>query len=272
MKILKISAAIVLALSVSACFENIETGNVGVSSFMGQTNPEPLMPGTYQTFTRSIYEVSGKIINVSFDKLHPKSFDNLSLDEFDVDVLYQIDVKRAPALSVKYQNDMAYRDGAYLVADKFVTKQAMDAVFSGVAQFNANTMHTKRDDIAKAIHESLQHKLDVEVGKDWISVRNVNIRKIITDKTQEENIRKISAAKFAIDQKIAENEAEEKNNMVILTQASGRAAANAALSKSITPELLKMRELDVLEKFAQSGTHTVLLPQGGGAAPLINVK
>jgi regulator of protease activity HflC (stomatin/prohibitin superfamily) len=117
-------------------------------------------------------------------------------------------------------------------------------------------------------------------------VRNVNIRNLVTDKRVEDSIREIAATQFKTTQVIEAQKQAEAEATRLRIETEGKANASAAqrlieaqaiakanelITKSITPEVLKYREIEALRAFAdKGGTSTVLIPQGLNATPLIS--
>jgi hypothetical protein len=295
-KIFVTIALILGATMISAC-ERIETGNGGVESFMGHISDKVLPPGNYQTFTKTIYEVNGREVRISFDDLKPKAKGNLTMQDFDVDIYYKIDVEKAAKLMIKFQGDMTFSDGSYFVAHNFIVRQARESVYTAASQFNMETMHEKRPEIARAIKETLQSDLDSDLGKNWVSITSVNIRNIVTDIKMEESIRAIATQQFIRNAEIeaqktvletnkrllieatgkANAEAEKKlieaNNMaaIKIIEAKSSAEANTLINDSLSPNLLRFREIEAMSKFSDKGPSTILLPTGQSVTPMINV-
>ena len=109
----------------AACSQ-VDTGNVGVESTMGQFKSEELVPGVYFTLFKSVVEVSAKENAMALNDLKPKSKDNLTMADFDFDVYYRIDPSKAADLLLKYRGDLSEpgKDGAQMVGVSFVSRQA----------------------------------------------------------------------------------------------------------------------------------------------------
>ena len=283
------------ALFLGAC-ERIESNNVGIESVLGQVSEKTLPPGNYQTITKSIMEVAGYDVKISFDDLRPKARGNLTMQDFDVDVYYKVLPENAARLHLKYKADVKYGDGVYFIGHDYATRQVREAVYNAVSQFNMETMHEKRPEIAAIIKKMAQEDFDVELGKGWIKVESVNIRNIVTDPKMEDSIRAIATQQFLRSQQIEEQKTQEETNKTLMLRETGTANAEAAktliweknaaerkiiaakaeadanklITESLTPSLLRFLEIEMTGKFADKGTHTVLLPQGGNVTPMIN--
>lgn len=283
------------ALFLGAC-ERIESNNVGIESVLGQVNEKTLPPGNYQTLTKNIMEVAGYDVKISFEDLRPKARGNLTMQDFDVDVYYKVLPENAARLHLKYKADVKYHDGVYYIAQDYVTRQVREAIYNAASQFNMETMHEKRPEIASVIKRMAQEDFDAELGKGWIKVESVNIRNIVTDPKMEESIRAIATQQFLRTQQIEEQKTQEETNKTLMLRETGTANAEAAktliweknaaerkiiaakaeadanklITDSLTSNLLRFREIEMTAQFAGKGTHTVLLPQGGNVIPMIN--
>ncbi len=293
-QIIKTAAILALAGSLTGCFEIVETGNTGMSTFMGQVDKENLPPGTYQTFTRTIYEISGKVNTISFDKFHPKSSEGMVLAEFDVDVMYRINPKKASFLFTKYQGDLHHaKDSqgvltdAYVVGQDFIVRKTSDAIYNVVAQFHATTMHQQRDAMEKEILKDLQARLDAEFGPETAYIDNVNIKKVITDPSIEESIRVLTSQSYKQQTAVAAQETAKAEATRVLIEESGKAAAQASklaieaegqakanriIAESLNPMVLRSQEIAMMKEFAAKGSSTILLPTGQTVSPIINTK
>ena len=63
---------IAAAASLAACTQ-IDTGNVGVESTMGQVKKETMPPGVYMTVFKRVTEVSAKELRLSLDDMKPQT-------------------------------------------------------------------------------------------------------------------------------------------------------------------------------------------------------
>jgi len=255
----------------SGCTQ-IDTGNVGVESSLGQYKDTEMPAGVYFSLFKTVHEISIKDNAISLENLTPKSRDNLTMKDFDVDVYYRIDPSKAADLMIKYAGDVARpaQGDGLLVAYSLMVRQSREAAYKAAAIFGASEMHTKRTEIAGSMQESLQNALDADAGKGMIVVTNIIIRNIVTDPSLEASIQEAGKAEFRIKEKeqqilLAKSEAERRR-----VEAEGEARANRIIAESLTAPLIKLREIEATAKFANQGTHTVLL--GGGATPLINVQ
>lgn len=262
---------LLFAVLIAAGCTQIDTGNVGVESTFGQVKEEEAGPGMYFTMFKTVTEVSTKEFSAQLQNMRPKTKDNLTMADFDVDAYYKVDPSKVADIAVRYAGDMTETDkGDVLVGYNFVYRNAREAAYSTAAEFEAKDMNTKRAEISEMIRAKLQSELDHTAGKGWFTITNVNVRNLVTDANIENAIRNAAQTQFEVSRKqqelaLAQAEAERR-----VVEARGEAQANEIIAQSITPNLIRLREIEMQAKFAKEGTHTVLL--GGDATPLVNMK
>lgn len=230
-------ATILLLPIVTACSQ-IDSGNVGVESSMGQFKSEELIPGVYFTMFKTVIEVSTKENGMAVADLKPKSKDNLTMADFDFDLYYRIDPTKAADLLLKYRGDLSEndKDGAQMVGVNLVTRQAREAAYRAAAEINASEMHTKRSELGANIQKYMQAELDRDAGKGAFTIANVIVRNIVTDPALEAAIKEAGKVEFEINAKrkqveLAKAEAERKR-----VEAQGEADAISIKAQAISAQ------------------------------------
>ncbi len=266
------------ALSLAACSQ-IDTGNVGVERTLGKVGTEALTPGVYFTLFKSVDEFTTKEVSFQLVDMTPKSRDNLTMKDVDIDVYYKTTPAAVPGLYVKYQGDVVQhnqivQDGTkdLVVAFSRVSREAREAIYKSVAELDATTMHTKRTELSEMVRARLQEELEKN-DKGAFVVTAVNVRNLLTDPAIEAAIRSRAETDQAIEKKRKEVELAKAEAERLIVQAQGEARANEIISASLTPSLkeIKLAELqrDTALALASKPGNTVLL--GSGATPLVNV-
>lgn len=279
MKTIRTLVLVLLAWLIAACSQ-IDTGNVGVERTLGKVSPEALPPGVYFTMFKTVDEFTAKEVSFSLNDLTPKSRDNLTMKDVDIDIYYKITPSVIPGLFTKYQGDLVQHKqvvqdgtGDLVVAYSRVSREAREAVYKAIAQLDATTMHTKRSELAEMVRAGLQRELDAN-DKGAFTVTAVNVRNLLTDPAIEAAIRQRAETDQAIEKKRKEVELAKAEAERLVVQAEGEAKANRIVSESLTPALkeIKLAELqrDAAVAIAGKAGNTVLL--GGGATPLVSVK
>jgi regulator of protease activity HflC (stomatin/prohibitin superfamily) len=268
----------IATLSLAACSQ-IDTGNVGVERTLGKVGTEALTPGVYFTLFKSVDEFTTKEVSFQLMDMTPKSRDNLTMKDVDIDVYYKTTPAAVPGLYVKYQGDVVQhnqivQDGTkdLVVAFSRVSREAREAIYKSVAELDATTMHTKRTELSEMVRARLQEELEKN-DKGAFVVTAVNVRNLLTDPAIEAAIRSRAETDQAIEKKRKEVELAKAEAERLIVQAQGEARANEIISASLTPSLkeIKLAELqrDTALALASKPGNTVLL--GSGATPLVNV-
>lgn len=268
--------AIATLAALTAC-TTVDTGNVGIEKSFGRISDRALEPGTYVTLADDVYEVTTKEVNFQVNDLRPKSKDNLTLQDLDVDIYFKVAPDRIRSLYVKYQGDYIRHSDIVqggndvgVVGYNRVLRAAREAVYNAISEFDATTMHTRRADISERVRTLLQSELDAS-DKGTFVVTSINVRNLLTDQAIEEAIRE----RVRTDQEIArankEIELENARAQVAKARAQGEADANAILAASLTPELMRIRlaeiERDTIVNSAKAG-NTVI----SGVQPTLTVS
>lgn len=269
---------IVLAVLVSfltACTQ-IDTGNVGVERTLGKVSDQALPPGVYFTLFKRVDEFTVKEIAFGLNDMRPKSRDNLTINDLDVDVYFKVDPAKVVPLVVKYQGD-AVRYGELVkggsddlvVGYNRVLREAREAVYGAVAEFDATTMHTRRADIAAALQRRLQAELNANDPGAFL-VTAVNVRNLVTDPAIEAAIRQRAEVDQQVARKQKELELAQAESERRKVEAEGEARANRILADSLDARLIELKRIEAMAAFAKAGTHTVVMPSS--ATPLVQVK
>lgn len=279
MKTIRPLFLLTIAALLGACSQ-IDTGNVGVERTFGKVSGEALPPGVYFTLFKTVDEFTAKEVSFVLENLTPKSRDNLTMKDVDIDVYFKTTPASIPGLFVKYQGDVVLhrqvvKDGTgdFLVAYSRVLREAREAVYKSIAGMDATTMHTKRTELAESVRSILQSELDA-TDKGAFTITAVNVRNLLTDPAIEAAIRGRAETDQAIEKKRKEVELAKAEAERLVVEAKGQAEANEIISRSLTPSLerIKLAELqrDTAASIASKAGNTVLL--GGGAQPLVSVR
>jgi len=218
-------------------------------------------------------------VSFQLNDMTPKSRDNLTMKDVDLDIYFKVMPAAIPGLFTKYQGDVVKHSDVVskgtddlVMAYSRVSREAREAVYKAMAQMDATTMHTKRVELSELVRSGLQKELDAN-DKGAFVVTAVNVRNLLTDPAIEAAIRQRAETDQAIERKRKEVELAKAEAERLIVEAEGQARANQILSASLTPALkeFKLAELqrDAAVAIAAKPGNTVLM--GGGAQPLINV-
>ncbi len=256
--------------TLGACTQ-IDTGNIGVESTLGQVKKETMPPGVYFTMFKRVTEVSAKELRLELNDMKPQTKDKITLSDLDVDIFYQIDPAKAAEIMTKWPGDMVElkgEDGVRL-GNGYVTRQAREAIYNAISQYGSETVHTERVGIAAKVVESLQKDLDDSAGKGMFFVRSANVRNLVTDPALEQSIKEAANRNFQIAAKqkeveLAKAEADRKR-----VEAQGEADAIRLRAQAIQAQGGKEYvELEAIKKWDGKLPATM----SGNATPFIHVK
>lgn len=258
----------ILAFLFATGCERIDTGSVGVESVMGQYKIEELAPGVYWTLFKRVDEFTAKQVVVSLQDLKAQSRDRLVMTDYDVDVFYRVTPNKVADLVVKYRGDVETFQGDYVAAYNRVARSAREAAYRAASLHDSLNMHTEREALATEIKKFLQADLDSEDPQTF-TVTDINIRALVPDPKLASTSLANAEMQNRIEQKNKEIELARKENDRLKVEAEGKARANLIEAASLTPQLLRLREIEAQRAFATAGTHTVLM--GGTGHALVNV-
>jgi hypothetical protein len=138
-----ILAAVVTSLT--ACTQ-IDTGNVGVESTMGQVKKEIMPPGVYFTLFKRVTEVSAKELLLKLEDMKPQTSDKITLADLDIDLYVQLDAAHAPEIMTRWPGDLTREDheDGDRIGINYVTRQAREAIYNSISKRSSATVHTER--------------------------------------------------------------------------------------------------------------------------------
>ncbi len=268
MKRIKLFAAALCIALLSACSQ-IDTGNVGVESTVGQVKPEELSPGVYFTLFKRVTEVSAKESLLSMNDMKPQTSDKITLTDLDVDLYVQIAPDKASDIMTRFAGDagqLKEEDGVR-VGFNYVTRQAREAIYNATSKFGSATIHTERSALSADIVKSLQADLNAS-APGWFFVRSANVRNLVTDPALEANIKLAANRQFEISAKQKEIELATLEAQRKEIEARGEAKAVSLRVASIAVSGGKEYvELKAIEKWNGVMPATI----AGGATPFVNV-
>lgn len=261
---------LIAAALLSACSQ-IDTGNVGVESTLGQVKPDTMTPGVYFTLFKRVTEVSAKEMPIVLEDIKPQTSDKITLKDLDIDLYVQIDPGKAPAIMTRWPGDMLYvkgEDGAR-VGFNYVTRQAREVVYDAVTRYSSDVVHTKRAEIAADVVKKLQASLDQDAGKGWFFVRSANVRNLVTDPALENAIKEAANREFQIKAKLKEVELAKAEADRKRVEAQGNADAIRINAQAIS---VQGGDDYVRLKAIEKWNGVLPTTQAGGVTPLLNLK
>lgn len=264
-----------LGFALAGCSQ-IDTGNVGVVKTGGQYKAEELQPGWHFTLFSSVFEVSTKENAIAFDNLKPKTADQITVEDLDIDVYYQMNPGKAQETMTRLAGDLTKNsDGDYVPGFSYVSRVAREAIYTAMSTVRASEAQTKRATIPAEIQKLLQQELDSKFEKGWFVVTNVNLRNLTVDSKLEAAIRDAAQVQYQIEakQKQVELAKAEADRQRAIAQGEADAARIKAdgLRSAQGAEYLRLLEIQNQAEAIKKWNGSLPTTVAGGATPMIGI-
>jgi prohibitin 2 len=255
--VVSVVVLLVVAFALFSSFFTVENGEVGFIKRFGKLSETPLEAGlhmklpfvdTVETVSVVIEKAEVEAAAASSDAQHVSS---------KVVVNYQISPANAYYIKNVLKNDV---DG------KAVMPSIQDAVKAVTAQYKATELLAKRDEVSSKIMELLTKKLsDFQITVKGLNIVNFEFSDSFNASIEAKQVAEQQSKKAEYDLNRIKIEAEQK-----IAQAKAEAEALRLKKAEITPELVKLKEIEVQEKAIDKWDGK--LPNvTGGTVPFINV-
>jgi len=285
-------------------FVVINQGEVGILSTTGKFDPVPLKAGMhfYIPILQKVYVVDTKIHIINYKRMAEAGSMNDTVG--GIKLYPAINVLDSRGLPVTIELTVGYRlnpkAAAQTIAnygfnweDKIINPLVRDVVRNVIGRFPAEELPIKRNQIATLINEKMQEKLD-KLQFNPVILESIQLRQIILPNKIKDQILSVQVAKqqaqrvkyevlrakqeaqkrAALAQGVADAKKiqAEGNAQAITIQAKAQANANKLISQSLTPKLLKLKQIEVQGQFndalkVNKNAQIFLTP--GGAVPNI---
>lgn len=255
----------------------IDTGNVGVEKYFGQYNSVELPPGVYFKPLASVLEVSTKDNLISHIDLKPKTSDQITIEDLDVDIYYQINPTKASDIIVKLAADVERtKEGSYVVGSNYVHRASREAVYTAMTGIKAAEAQAHRATLPADVRDLLQKELDKNLGKNYITVTNVNYRNLVVDSKLEAAMRAAVQMKYQIDAKEAEvrlaSAEAERQRMIARGEADAAKIKAEGLQSAKGAEYLEWLKIRNQELAIEKWDGKLPATVAGGATPMISLN
>jgi regulator of protease activity HflC (stomatin/prohibitin superfamily) len=225
----------------------VERNCVGVSFIDGEY-VETLPPGEY-AFWRNV--AASKVVEVD-------------LREQTIDIAGQ-DIMTADKVTLRMNAVVTYRiiDARQAVtvsdgATQSLYREAQLALRAVVGTRDLDTFLTEKDSVTSAFEDAVRRR----AGDLGLTIVSVGVRDIILPGEMKDLMNKVTEAKKAAEANLIVRREET---------AAMRSQANTAKLLADNPTLMRLRELEVLEKVATSGKLNVVLGEKGLADRVVNL-
>ncbi len=276
--------ALVVIFVIAKPFVIIQSGEVGIKATAGKYEPEPLGPGfhVFIPFIQQVKVVDTKVRSINYTT---KPSDNISIGRdsgvrnasaisaldkrgllisIDITVQYRLKPETAPQTIATY---------GYAWEEKIINPIVRDVVRSVIGQYKAEELPVKRNEIADQIRLGIEEQIVAKKGQP-VELATVNLREIILPEKIVEQIERVQIAKQEADRvKLevdrAKQEAEKKAALAqgdadakkiraqgqadaIKIEAEAKAFENIKIGKSLTPEILRLKQIEVQGAFNEA--------------------
>lgn len=294
---MKISTNIIIAAFSIIIFSSctvIREGEVGVKRSLGKIHPTAYDQGPrwFNPFTQTYIKVPTKMVNLAVTSDLP-SKEGLTI-RTDISILYRIKGEAAPriveTIGFRYENEVilpVFRSAAADITSKFYAKdmhsgdrsqieasikKQMTEILdkNGFIIENVLMKNIKLPDgLSRTIEEKLQAEQDAQRMEFVKEKEKRDAERRIIEAEGKKAIAKIEAEgekNAAIIQAegqkaIAKIEAEGKATAIILEAEAAR-NANEALNKTLTPMLLKYKQIEAFKNLSTSGNAKLIITDG----------
>lgn len=282
MKKILLSLSLVAALFSGCGIYSIDSGEVGVSITQGKVSDDIVTEGFHVILNPwtsiQTYNVKAKNLEMSTEPTRSDTVetmydtavvittkDNLQVP-VDVTLLYKLKDECAPHMRKEFGRDITW-DNKTIVP---VARSVIRDVISKDADIYS--LNQNRESYSTQIATEFEQKVNATIRKQCVSVEMVAIRDIhlpkqLTDSIMIKNQMEEQSRTAELAVKKAKAEAE-----IEVAKAQGTAQAQLALAKSITPEMIKWRELENNTRAIEKWNGQLPTTNASGAVPFINVK
>ena len=282
----------------------INEGEVGILSTTGKFSDKPLTPGMhfYMPLIQKVIIVDTKVHMITY-KRRPEA--GSMPDRYKTIRIYPaINVLDARGLPIQVELSVSYRldpsKAAYVIKtyglnweDKIINPIVRDVVRNVIGKYPAEEIPVKRNEIAAKIENSIRNELN-KIPQKPVIFESFQLRDIVLPENIKRQIERVQIAKQEAERakyevlkakQIAQKEAAiatgkaeaakieaQGKAEAKLIEAKAQAKANELISRSLTNELLKLKQIEVQGKFNEAlkrnpNAKIFLLP--GGVTPNI---
>ena len=295
---------IIVLFVVAKPFVVINSGEVGIKATTGKYEPIPMEPGfhIFLPFVQKVFVVDTRVRIMNFTSNEDVSkfnqrgvgiqsnnaisvLDNRGLPvSLDLTVQYKLEASSAP-------QTIATWGPAW--EDKIISPVVRDVVRSVVGKYTAEKLPQMRNEIAIKIEEGIRADIEAQPGQP-VKLLTVQMREIILPTKIKDQIERVQVAKQEAERTryeveranqealkaaaLAEGQAKAREikaigqAKAIRIEADADAYANIEISKSLTPKLLALRQIEVQGKFNEAlstNKDAKIFLTPGGAVPNI---
>ncbi len=295
--------AIIALLVISRPFVVINSGEMGIKATAGKFETTPLNPGfhLFIPFLQTIYIVDTKVRMINYTSTADQENVRRGSGIKNKNAISVLDARGLPVsidLTVQYKLEPSTAPQTIATwgmawEDKIINPVVMDVARNVVGQYPAEELPVQRNAIAVKIDQQIRKNIQAQPGHPvkllTIQLRNIILPQKVKDQIEIVQIAKQRVAKTKYEVQTANQEAQKAAALAtgqanarkikaqgeanaVKIEADANAYANIEIAKSITTNLLKLRQIEVQGKFndaLQVNKDAKIFLTPGGAVPNI---
>ncbi len=295
--------AIVVILVISKPFVVVNSGEVGIKATAGKFEPIPLEPGFhfFIPFVQKIFIVDTKVRVMNYTSGEDVEINQRNSGIRNKNAISVLDARGLPvSIDLTVQYKLLPSTAPQTIAtwglsweDKIINPVVRDIARNVVGQYTAEELPVKRNEIAVKIDQGIRKNIEAQPSKPvellTVQLRNIILPQKIKDQIERVQIAKQEAERTKYEVERANQEAKKKAALAtgeaearkikaqgqadaVKIEADANAYANREIAKSITPNLLQLRQIEVQGKFNEAlktNKDAKIFLTPGGAVPNI---
>ena len=271
MNFVYMAIGVILVLALFRPFVIINSGETGILVTLGKYEKQPMYPGfhLFMPLLQKVIVVDSKVRIINYTVEDAAG----AVDKRGVAKMAPIQVLDSRGLPVEVELTIQYSLAPEKAADAIATlglnweektihPNIRDVVRSVIGNFKAEELPTKRDEIAAHITQNMQKAIE-KIKNQPITVNSIQLRNITLPEKVKEQIERVQIAnqeaertKYEVERakqeaqkaaEIAKGNAEAK-----IIEAKGQAEANELIGKSLTSNLVKIKQIEAQAKFNEA--------------------
>jgi len=300
---LYIIIVLIILIIIAKPYEIINSGEVGIKVTAGKYDPIPLEPGIhfYIPGIQKIIKVDTKVRIINYKAERDTTFGNVNAGIIEKPAIQVLDARGLPVsidLTVQYKLNpggapQTIATWGLAWEEKIINAVVREVVRNVVGRYKAEELPIKRNEIAKLIESQIREKINSLLNKPVelvaVQLREISLPPKIKEQIERVQIAKQEAERVKYEVEKARQEAEKRAALArgeaeakkiraqgeadrIMIEAKAEAQANLEIGRSITPELLKLKQIEVQGKFNEAlkvNKDTKIFLTPGGAVPNI---
>lgn len=300
--------AILLIVVLAKPFVIVHSGEVGIRVNLGKYEDTPLLPGFHLLipFVQKAIIVDTKIRVTNYSTTERRVSKKFGTDETQTSINQRkpISILDERGLPVEVELTVQYRLRPEIIPatfasiggnweEKIITPNTTDVVRSVIGNYTAEELPTQRNNIATLIEQGMKKRLDALDNKP-IELEAIQLRGIMLPQKIREQIERVQIAKQ--EEQRARNEVERTKQEAfkkqeeargiaeakrieakgiadkVAIEAKAQARANELIAKSLTSNLIKLKQIEVQGKFNEAlkeNNNAQIFLTPGGSVPNI---